>query len=110
MALRQHGQDVHWIEQPAAESIPAGWHDGNIDVATFEPARQSGATVLDQVNLDADVALNGAAELHKESRSPAEWLDARHSDFSALEGTRPLPERAATSDNRRRLRQQSSST
>ena len=94
VALRQHGQDVHWIEQPAAESIVASWHDGDIDVATFEPARQSSATVLDQMNLDAYMALAIARqELREESLDRLRsGSDAKHSDFSALKGTRALAE------------------
>ena len=76
VALRQHGQDMHWIEQPAAESIVAGWHDGDVDVATFEAARQSGSAVLDQMNLDTGVALAVARqELREQSLDrPAGWL------------------------------------
>src|SRR5882757_6508616 len=57
VALRQRGQDMHRIEQPAAEAIVAGWHDGNVDIAAFEAARQAGAAVLDEMNLDARVTL-----------------------------------------------------
>src|SRR5215475_7623839 len=54
---RQHGQEVHWIEQPAAEPIVASRHDCYIDLATLETAGQSCATVLDQMNLNANVSL-----------------------------------------------------
>jgi hypothetical protein len=86
---------VHWVEQPAAESIAAGWHNGDIDVATFEPTRQSGSTVLDQMNIDADVALAIARqELRKETLDRLRsGSDAQHSDFSAFEGAGPFAER-----------------
>src|SRR5215467_14054553 len=95
MTLRQHSQEVHWIEQPAAEPIVAGWHDCDIDVAAFESAGQAGATVLDQMNLDANVALAIARQkLRKKTLDRLRGSsEAQDSDFPALKGTRPLAER-----------------
>jgi hypothetical protein len=36
VALRQHGQEEHWIECPSFGARIAGRHDGDLDVATME--------------------------------------------------------------------------
>ena len=86
---------MHRIEQPAAEAIVAGRHDGNVDIAAFEAARQAGAAVLDEMNLDAGVTLAVARQKARQQgfdhlRGGAE---PEHADVSALEGARPLAER-----------------
>src|SRR5262245_56710463 len=93
--LRQHSQEVHWIEQPTAKPLVASWHDCDIDVAAFESARKAAPTVPDQMNLDANVALAIARQkLRKEALDRLRGSsDAQYSDLPALKGTRPIAER-----------------
>jgi hypothetical protein len=36
VALRQHGQEEHWIECASFRARVASWHNGDFDVATIE--------------------------------------------------------------------------
>ena len=56
VTLRHHGQNVHRIEQPAGEAIFAGRHEGDINVAARQAVRQTGTTVLNQMDFDDAVA------------------------------------------------------
>ena len=84
VSLRQHGQNVHWIEQPAAEAILAGRHDGDVEIAAFKAARQAGSAVLYEMDVDAGVTLAVAGQEIREQildhlRGGA---NPKHSDLS----------------------------
>ena len=53
VGFRQHGQHVHRKEQPAVKAVVARRHVREVDVAALQATGQSGATILDQANLDA---------------------------------------------------------
>src|SRR5260370_33087818 len=53
--FRQHGQDVHWVEEPAVKFPPPRRHDRKVNVATLEPDRQSGAAFFNEMDLDVGV-------------------------------------------------------
>ena len=106
VSLRQHGQDMHRIEQSAAEAILAGRHDGNVEIAALEAARQAGSAVLDERNLDAGVTLAIAGQELREqsSRSPAGWRQpGALRPLQLLRALARAPS-ASASDSRRRLR------
>ncbi|MGY2901870.1 hypothetical protein ACVWVY_000891 [Bradyrhizobium sp. URHC0002] len=51
VAWRNHGKQMDRCKQPPVIGIISGWNEGEVNIAAFEPIRNAGATIFDQVDI-----------------------------------------------------------